>query len=61
MKKEALLPLFDEVKGLLAPYAERLTVRGDGPGYVELWPEWDIEIDVGKRGAVFFCGLMVQT
>lgn len=60
MKNEALLPLFAQVKGLLAPYAGRLTVRRDEPGYFELWSEKDVEIDGRKRGEVFFCGLIVQ-
>jgi len=60
VKNEALLPLFGELKDLLAPYATRLTVRKDEPGYFDLWSEKDIEIDGRKRSDVFFCGLIIQ-
>jgi hypothetical protein len=60
VKNEALLPLFAELKELLAPYARRLTVRRDEPGYVDLWSEKDLEIDGRRRKDVFFCGLIIQ-
>ena len=60
MKNESLLPLFAEVKGLLDPYAQRLTTRRDEPGYFDLWSEKDIEIDGRRRAEVFFCGLIIQ-
>ncbi len=49
VKNEAFLPLFAEVKELLAPYAGRLTVRKDEPGYFDLWSEKDIEVDGRRR------------
>jgi hypothetical protein len=60
VKNEALLPLFEEIKELLAPYAEHLTVRKDEPGYFDLWSEKDIEIDGRRRSEVFFCGSIIQ-
>jgi hypothetical protein len=60
VKNEALLPLFAEVKELLAPYALRLTARRDEPGYFDLWSVKDIEIDGRSRTEVFFCGLIIQ-
>jgi hypothetical protein len=60
VKNEAFLPLFGEVKELLAPYAGRLTARRDEPGYLDLWSEKDVEIDGRRRSDVFFCGLIVQ-
>jgi hypothetical protein len=60
VKNEAFLPLFDEVKEMLAPYAQHLTVRRDEPGYYDLWSEKDIVIDGRRRREVFFCGLIIQ-
>jgi hypothetical protein len=60
VKNEALLPIFGELKELLTPYARRLTVRKDEPGYFDLWSEKDIEIDGRRRKDVFFCGLIIQ-
>jgi hypothetical protein len=60
VKNEDLLPLFAEVKQLLDPYALRLTVRKDEPGYFDLWSERDIVIDGRKRTGVYFCGLVIQ-
>jgi hypothetical protein len=60
VKNEKLLPLFAELKGLLQPYAKRLTVRKDEPGYFDLWSEKDIVIDGRRRKEVFFCGLIIQ-
>ena len=60
VKNEELLPLFAELKEVLGPYAQRLTVRKDEPGYFDLWSEKDIEIDGRKRKDVYFCGLIIQ-
>jgi hypothetical protein len=60
VKNEGLLPLFDEVKALLEPYADRLTARRDDPGYFDLWSEKDVEVAGRRREAVFFCGLIIQ-
>jgi hypothetical protein len=60
VKNEALLPLFGELKELLLPYARRLTVRKDEPGYYDLWSDKDIEIAGRRRKDVFFCGLIIQ-
>ncbi len=60
VKNDALLPLFAELKALLAPYARRLTVRKDEPGYYDLWSEKDTEVAGRRRSEVFFCGLIIQ-
>ena len=60
VKNEALLPLFEELRALLEPYAERLTVRRDEPGYYDLWSERPVEIAGRRRNEVFFAGLIIQ-
>jgi len=60
VKNEALLPLFAEMKSLMAPYAERLTVRHDEPGYFDLWSDMPVEIEGRKRSEVYFGGLIIQ-
>jgi hypothetical protein len=60
VKNEALLPLFAEVKALIEPYAESLTVRRDDGGYFDLWSEKEVEIAGRRRKNVFFCGLIIQ-
>jgi hypothetical protein len=60
VKNESLLPLFGELKELLAAYAPRLSVRRDEPGYFDLWSEKDVEIAGRTRSDVFFCGLIIQ-
>jgi hypothetical protein len=60
VKNEDLLPLFAEVKELLNPYVQRLTVRKDEPGYFDLWSEKDIVVDGRRRTDVYFCGVVIQ-
>jgi hypothetical protein len=60
VKNEALLPLFAEVKALLEPYARRLSVRRDDPGYYDLWSEREIEVDGRRRRETAFAGLVIQ-
>jgi hypothetical protein len=60
VKNETLLPLFTEMKSLMAPYAERLTARHDEPGYFDLWSEKTVEIEGRRRSAVYFGGLIIQ-
>lgn len=60
VKNPGLVPLFDEVKDLLEPFAEHFTVRRDEPGAYELWSERDVVIDGRKRREVFFAGLLIQ-
>lgn len=59
-KNEALLPLFAEVKTLLEPYARRLAVRRDDPGYYDLWSEKDVVVAGRVRKDVYFAGLVIQ-
>jgi hypothetical protein len=60
VKNEALLPLFAEVKAMLEPYARRLTVRRDDPGYYDLWSEKDLVVAGRERNEVNFAGLVIQ-
>ena len=60
VKNEELLPLFAEVKALLQPYAERLTVRRDDPGYYDLWSDKDVIVAGRARKEVSFAGLVIQ-
>ncbi len=60
VKNPDLIPLFDEMKVLIEPFAEYFTVRRDEPGAYELWSERDIVIDGRKRHEVFFAGLLIQ-
>ena len=60
VKNEALLPLFAEVKALLEPYAQRLTVRRDDPGSYDLWSEKDVVVAGREREEVYFAGLIIQ-
>ena len=60
VRNQALLPLFAEVKTLLEPYAETLTVVHDGPGSYDLWSEKDVVIEGSPHQAVFFAGLTLE-
>ena len=60
VKNDALLPLFADVKALLEPYAERLTVRRDDPGYYDLWSEKEVIVAGRARKEVYFAGLVIQ-
>lgn len=60
VKNPALLPLFDEAKALLEPFAQHFHVRRDEPGYYDLWSEKDVLIDGRRKKGVFFAGLIVQ-
>jgi hypothetical protein len=60
VKNPDLLPLFDELKEILAPYARHFTARRDEPGYYDLWSERDVVIEGRARKEVFFAGLIIQ-
>ena len=60
VKNPELLPLFQELREVLAPYAEHFVVRRDEPGYYDLWSERDLVIEGRKRTEVFFAGLIIQ-
>ncbi len=60
VKNPELLPLFDEIKALLAPYGKHFSPRRDEPGYYDLWSERDVVIDGRSRDSVYFAGLVVQ-
>jgi hypothetical protein len=60
VKNPELLPLFDEVKELLAAYSDRLSVRVDEPGRYELWSDKPVVIDGRPHKDVYFAGLVVQ-
>jgi hypothetical protein len=60
VKNEALLPLFEGLRGLLEPYSSRLLVKVDEPGRYELYSMREVEVAGRKRDEVFFAGLIVQ-
>jgi hypothetical protein len=60
VKNPDLLPLFEELKALVAPYADHFVVRRDEPGSYDLWSEKDIVVEGRPRKDVFFAGLIVQ-
>ncbi len=60
VKNPALVPLFEDAKQLLVPYAKHFSPRHDEPGYYDLWSEKDVVIDGRKKKGVFFAGLIVQ-
>jgi hypothetical protein len=60
VKNPDLLPLFEELKALVAPYAEHFVARRDEPGYYDLWSAKDVVIEGRPRKEVFFAALIVQ-
>ncbi len=60
VKNPDLIPLFKSAKKLLEPYAKRLSVRRDEPGYYDLWSDKEVEIAGRKRKDVFFASLIIQ-
>lgn len=61
VKNPDLIPLFEEAKTLLAPYAEHFSVRTDEPGGYDLWSDKVVEINGRvKKDGVWFAGLMIQ-
>jgi hypothetical protein len=60
VKNPDLVPLFEQIKRLLTPYAAHFTSRRDEPGYYDLWSEKDLVIEGRRRTEVFFAGLIVQ-
>ena len=60
VKNPDLLPLFEELKALVAPYSDHFVVRRDEPGYYDLWSEKDVVIEGRSREEVFFGALIVQ-
>lgn len=56
-----LIPIFNELKKLIAPYAKgHLIVRGDQPGQYGLGSDKPIEVAGRKYDEVYFAGLLVQ-
>jgi hypothetical protein len=60
VKNPDLLPLFEDAKKLLVPYAKRLSVRKDEPGAYDLWSEKEVVVEGRKKKGVFFAGLIIQ-
>jgi len=60
VKNPELVPLFEQVKPLLEPYAKYLTVRRDEPGYYDLWSERELVVEGRRRTEMFFAGLIIQ-
>lgn len=61
IKNSQLIPLYEELKDLMAPYAQKLSVR-ERPDDArwELWSDKPIEVDGRKRKDMFFAGLIIQ-
>ena len=60
VKNPDLIPLFDELKKLLAPYEKHFSPRKDEPGYYDLWYEHEVEVNGKKRKSIYFAGLIIQ-
>jgi len=61
VKNPDLLPLFDELKELLAPYEKRkLVPKHDEPGNYDLYSVKDVVIAGRPKKEVFFAGLIIQ-
>jgi hypothetical protein len=60
LKNPDLLPLFDELKVLLEPYAERFTAVEPEPGRYELWSAREVSIGGRRPQKPYFVGLMIQ-
>jgi len=60
VKNPDLLPLFDEVKAIVAGYSDRLSVRVDEPGRYELWSDKPIVIDGRSHKDVQFAAVIIQ-
>jgi hypothetical protein len=61
VKNPDLIPLFEQVKALLEPFADEFPPRKDEPGCYELWSDKQVEFfgKVRKEG-VFFAGALIQ-
>jgi len=60
VKNPALLPLYEELKHLLEPYAKRFSVRVDEPGHYELWSEANMAPPGKPKREPYFAGLIIQ-
>lgn len=60
VKNPQLLPLFEDLKGLLEPVADRFTVRDAEAGCYELWSGGNIAPAGRRKHELFFAGLIVQ-
>jgi hypothetical protein len=56
-----LIPIFNELKKLMSPYAGgHMVVRGDKPGAYGLWSDKSVIVAGRKHEDIYFAGLMVQ-
>lgn len=60
VKNPELLPLFEQLKQLLTPYANHLVAHHDEPGYYDLWSAKDVVVAGRRRQEVFFAGVIAQ-
>lgn len=61
VKNPDLIPLFEEAKKLLQPYAKKgFSTRKDEAGSYDLWSERDVVIDGRKKKGVYFAALIIQ-
>jgi len=59
-KNDDLIPLFNQLRTLLAVYQPPFIPKKDEPGYYDLWSIKDLVIDDRKRSEVWFAGLIIQ-
>ena len=60
VKNPDLLPLFDQVKTLMEPFAAAFDATVDEPGHYELYTREPVDIGRGPVRPFFFAGLTVQ-
>lgn len=60
IKNSDLLPLFDDLKAMLAVHADRFDVLEPEAGRYELWSDVDIAPEGKKTHRPFFAGLIIQ-
>lgn len=60
LKNRDLLPLFEELKAMLEPYAARFEVRVDEPGHYELWSRANMAPSGKPHKEPYFAGLIIQ-
>jgi hypothetical protein len=60
VKNPKLLPLFEDLKGMLEPLADRFTVRNAEAGRYELWSDVNIAPAGKPKHEPYFAGLIVQ-
>src|SRR5664279_1155536 len=60
LKNPDLLPLYDELKAIVAPYADRFTAIEPEPGHYELWSAREVSFGGRKPQKPYFVGFVIQ-